>query len=107
MMSKGVFKTHGELLRSRQPGHGMPGELFSRRDVWETDLDIFFLKHWILVGVTADVPEPGDVSVVDIGKASIIITRDDDENIPIYRNRSEERRVGKEWVSKGRSRWSP
>src|SRR3546814_265887 len=64
----------------------MPGELFRRRDVWETDLDIFFLKHWILVGVTADVPEPGDVSVVDIGKASIIITRDDDENIRIYRN---------------------
>src|SRR3546814_5093917 len=69
MMSKGVFKTHGELLRSRQPGHGMPGELFSRRDVWETDLDIFLLKHWILVGVTADVPEPGDGSGVVSGKA--------------------------------------
>lgn len=80
------FKTHGELLNSRLPGHGMPGELFGRQDVFDTDVDVFFHQHWILVGVTADVPEPGDVSTVDIGKASVIIVRDDDENIRTYRN---------------------
>jgi Rieske 2Fe-2S family protein len=85
-MSTALPKTHGELLRSRQPGHGMPGELFGRQDVFETDLDIFFTRHWILVGVTADVPEPGDLSVIDIGKSSIIISRDDDGQINIYRN---------------------
>ncbi|MHA6908908.1 aromatic ring-hydroxylating oxygenase subunit alpha [Ralstonia pseudosolanacearum] len=85
-MSEVQHKTHGELIRSRQPGYGMPGELFSRQDVFETDVEVFFQKHWILVGVTADVPEPGDVSVVDIGRASIIIVRDDDENIRTYRN---------------------
>ena len=85
-MSEVSFKTHGELIRSRQSGHGMPGELFGRQDVFETDVEVFFHKHWILVGVTADVPEPGDVSVVDIGKASIMIVRDDDENVRTYRN---------------------
>ena len=85
-MSEAQIKSHGELIRSRQPGHGMPGELFGRQDVFETDVDIFFQKHWILVGVTADVPEPGDVSTMDIGRASIIIVRDDDENIHTYRN---------------------
>ncbi|RQR55232.1 aromatic ring-hydroxylating dioxygenase subunit alpha [Burkholderia sp. Bp9002] len=85
-MSGNQFKTHGELVRSRQPGHGMPGALFGRQDVFETDVDVFFHRHWILVGVTADVPEPGDVSTVDIGKASILIVRDDDENIRTYRN---------------------
>lgn len=80
------FKTHGELLDSRLPGHGMPGELFGRQDVFDTDVDVFFHQHWILVGVTADVPEPGDVSTVDMGKASVIIVRDDDENIRTYRN---------------------
>ena len=85
-MSEVQNKTHGELIRSRHPGHGMPGELFGRQDVFETDVDVFFHRHWILVGVTADVPEPGDVSVVDIGKASIIIVRDDDDNVRTYRN---------------------
>ncbi|MFK4445407.1 Rieske 2Fe-2S family protein [Caballeronia udeis] len=85
-MSVVNFMTHGELTLSRKPGHGMPGELFGRQDVFETDVDVFFQKHWILVGVTADVPEPGDVSAVDIGKASILIVRDDDANIRTYRN---------------------
>ncbi|RQS14386.1 MULTISPECIES: SRPBCC family protein [unclassified Burkholderia] len=85
-MSEVQVKTHGDLIRSRQPGHGMPGELFGRQDVFETDVEIFFRKHWILVGVTADVPEAGDVSTVDIGKSSIFIVRDDDENVRTYRN---------------------
>jgi Rieske 2Fe-2S family protein len=79
-------KTHRELLDSRQPGYGMPGELFGRQDVFEADVEVFFHKLWILVAVTADVPEPGDVYTVDIGKASILIVRDDDENIRAYRN---------------------
>lgn len=85
-MSTIPVKTHRELLDSRQPGCGMPGELFGRQDVFETDVELFFHKLWILVAVTADVPEPGDVYTVDIGKASILIVRDDDENIRAYRN---------------------
>lgn len=85
-MSTIPVKTHRELLDSRQPGCGMPGELFGRQDVFETDVELFFHKLWILVAVTTDVPEPGDVYTVDIGKASILIVRDDDENIRAYRN---------------------
>ena len=85
-MSEVQIQTHRELIDSRTKGHGMPGELFGRQDVFETDIAVFFHKLWILVGVTADVPEPGDVHTVDIGKASIIIVRDDDENVRAYRN---------------------
>ncbi|WP_175856453.1 aromatic ring-hydroxylating dioxygenase subunit alpha [Burkholderia anthina] len=85
-MSDVQLKPLGELVRSREPGCGLPGEVFSRQDVFDTDVDIFFNKHWIVVGVTADVPEPGDVSVVDVGRASVMIVRDDDEGIRAYRN---------------------
>ncbi len=85
-MSDVALKTHRELLDSRQLGVGMPGELFGRQDVFETDVEVFFHKLWILVAVTADVPEPGDVYTIDIGKASILIVRDDDEHIRAYRN---------------------
>ncbi|OXC77522.1 aromatic ring-hydroxylating oxygenase subunit alpha [Caballeronia sordidicola] len=80
------IKTHRELIDSREPGHGLPGELFGRQDAFQNDVDVFFQKLWILAGVTADVPEPGDVSTVEIGKASIMIVRDEDENIRTYRN---------------------
>ncbi|GAB3627573.1 Rieske (2Fe-2S) protein [Pandoraea terrae] len=79
-------QTHRELLDSRKSGHGMPAELFGRQDVFETDVDVFFQKLWLFVAVTADVPEPGDVYTVDIGKSSIMILRDDDENVRAYRN---------------------
>lgn len=85
-MSVLIEETHGELIRHRQRGHGMLGGLFGRQDVFETDVDVFFHKHWILVGVTADVPEAGDVSTVDIGNASVLIVRDDEQHIRGYRN---------------------
>lgn len=80
------IQSHRELIDSRQPWQTMPGELFGRQDVFDTDVDVFFNKHWILVAVTADVPEAGDVYAVDIGKSSILICRDDDEKIRAYRN---------------------
>ena len=81
-----ALKSQRELVAARPPGHGMQGALFGRSDIFETDVDIFFTKHWILVGVTADIPEPGDVSTVDIGKSSIILVRDDDEQVQAFRN---------------------
>lgn len=81
-----VTPSHRQLIALRQPGFGMNGQLFGRQDVFETDLQIFFNQHWILVGVTADIAEPGDVSTIDIGKASIILVRDDDEQVRAYRN---------------------
>ena len=85
-MNSLAIKTHRELVQGRMPGHGMPGALFGREDIFATDIDIFFTKHWILVGVTADIPEPGDVSTIDIGKSSIILVRDDDEGIRAFHN---------------------
>lgn len=85
-MDNAPAKSHRDLLAQRQPGHGLPGELYGRQDVFATDLEIFYNRHWIVVGVTADIPEPGDVSTLDIGKASIILVRDDDEQIRAFRN---------------------
>ena len=81
-----AVKSQPDSATARIPGHGMPGALFGRQDIFEKDIDIFFTRHWILVGVTADVPEPGDVSTIDMGKSSIILVRDDDEQVQAFRN---------------------
>jgi Rieske 2Fe-2S family protein len=54
--------------------------------VFEADLDIMFHKHWIMIGLECDVPEPGDVCVVDIGRSSIAIVRDDDGVVRAFLN---------------------
>jgi Rieske 2Fe-2S family protein len=85
-MSIAAVDFHRQLVATRTPGHGMNGALFGREDIFENDVHIFFNQHWILVGVTADIPEPGDVSTIDIGKSSILLVRDDDEQIQAFRN---------------------
>lgn len=74
------------LLAARRPGHSLPAGLYTRPDVFEADLDVFFRKHWILVGLTCDIPEPGDVQVLDIGSSSIALVRDDDGQVRGFHN---------------------
>lgn len=74
------------LLDQRSPGHCLPAGLYTRQDVFEADLDVFFHKHWIYVGLECDVPEPGDAHVIDLGSASIILLRDDDSQIRVFHN---------------------
>jgi Rieske 2Fe-2S family protein len=74
------------LLDARANGHSLPAGLYTREDVFEADLDVFFRKHWICIGLECDVPEPGDANVVDIGNSSLIILRDDDNQIRVVHN---------------------
>lgn len=39
-----------------------------------------------MAGVTAEIPEPGDVRKVDIGTTSILLLRDDDMNVRAFHN---------------------
>ncbi|MFK0091889.1 SRPBCC family protein [Pseudomonas sp. NPDC090592] len=79
-------KSHKDLLQERQPGFSMPSELYGRQDVLDNDIEVIFHQHWIMVGVAADVPEPGDVYAVDIGRSSVLLVHDDDGVIRAFRN---------------------
>ena len=74
------------LLDARAEGHSLPAGLYTREDVFEADLEVFFRRHWICIGLECDVPEPGDASVIDIGKTSLIVLRDDDGDIRVMHN---------------------
>ena len=89
------------LLRAREPGHTLPAGLYTRADAFEADLDAIFSRHWIAVGVEADVPEPGDVCAVEIGRAGVVILRDDDGALRAFHNLCRHR--GARLVPLGRS----
>ncbi|MBD0415209.1 aromatic ring-hydroxylating oxygenase subunit alpha [Oryzicola mucosus] len=81
-----VSPTITSLLNARLQGHSLPAGLYTREDVFEADIDVFFRKHWICVGLECDVPEPGDATVIDIGASSLILLRDDDGAIRVMHN---------------------
>ena len=75
-----------QLIRNRRPGHSLDAPFYTSPEIFEADMEAIFGQHWIYVGVEPDVPEAGDVMTVDIGKASILIARGDDEVIRAFHN---------------------
>ncbi|MGE7413945.1 aromatic ring-hydroxylating oxygenase subunit alpha [Methylobacterium tarhaniae] len=74
------------LLRERRPGYSLPAPFYLSPEIFEADMEVIFGRHWIYVGVEPDVPEAGDVMVVEIGKTSVAIVRDDDDAIRAFHN---------------------
>lgn len=74
------------LVANYRRGYSLPAEFYTSPEVFDTDLDIFFHKHWIIAGVVADIPEPGDVRKVDVGTTSILLLRDDDMEVRAFHN---------------------
>ena len=74
------------LLRNRRSGYSLDAPFYTDQDIFAADLEIIFGRHWIFVGVEPDVAEPGDAMVVDIGKTSVIVARDDDGQIRAFHN---------------------
>ncbi|EKE45275.1 putative dyoxygenase (alpha subunit) oxidoreductase protein [Oceaniovalibus guishaninsula JLT2003] len=89
------------LLAARRPGHTLPAELYTGQAAWLADCRIMFGRHWISVGVACDVPEPGDVIALDIGPSSIVILRDDNDELRAFHNVCSHR--GAKLVPAGRS----
>lgn len=74
------------LLAARRPWHALPAGLYTRQDVFEADLKVFFGAHWIQVGLECEIPEAGDTVTLDIGPASVILVRDDDLQVRAFHN---------------------
>lgn len=86
MLDKSPFSTISTLLDERVEGRSLPAGLYTREDVFQADMDVFFRKHWIYVLPECDVPEPGDATVIDIAGSSLIVLRDDDGEVRVFHN---------------------
>ena len=56
------------------------------RDFMAMEWDGIWTKTWLFAGIEADVTEIGDFFVYDIGRESIVITRDENERISAFYN---------------------
>ncbi len=74
------------LLTRRRPAHALEAAFYTSAEVFAQDLALIFGRHWIYVGVEADVAEPGDFVSVNIGGESVVIVRGDDEEIRAFHN---------------------
>ena len=74
------------LVKGRAVGYSLEAPFYTSREVFELDLAAVFAKHWLFCATEAEIPEPGDFVTVDIGPYSVVILRDDDENVRALHN---------------------
>lgn len=75
-----------ETIPRRTPGYALEAPFYVNEEFFDLDVDVIFSRHWIFVATEAEIPEPGDYVTVDIGSASVIVLRDDDEQLRALRN---------------------
>lgn len=74
------------LLSRRKPGYSLEAPFYTDPAIFEQDMKLIFGQHWIYVGPEAEIPEAGDYITVEIGRASVLIVRDDGMNINAFHN---------------------
>jgi Rieske 2Fe-2S family protein len=74
------------LLDSRLPGRSLPGPCYTDPEVHRLELDLVWARQWVFVGSSAEVPEPGDYLTVALGRASVLVLRDDDDQVRAFHN---------------------
>ena len=68
------------------PGYSLEAPFYTSQEVFDLDMAAIWTKHWLFVAAEAEVPEPGDYVTVEVGPSSVIIVRDDDEEVRAFHN---------------------
>ncbi len=74
------------LVKRRAVGYSLETPFYTSQEVFDLDVQAIFAKHWLFSAAEAEIPDAGDYVTIDIGPYSVIILRDDDEEIRAFHN---------------------
>jgi glycine betaine catabolism A len=74
------------LVKSRAVGFSLEAPFYTSDEIFDLDVAAIFAKHWLFSAAECEIPEAGDYLTIDIGPYSVIILRDDDEEIRAFHN---------------------
>ncbi|WP_028536534.1 aromatic ring-hydroxylating oxygenase subunit alpha [Paludibacterium yongneupense] len=74
------------LVARRRPGYSLEAPFYLSDAIFQADMEAIFSRHWLYVGVAAEVAEAGDYLTVDVGGKPVLIVRDDDGAIRAFHN---------------------
>ncbi len=67
------------------------GRVYLDPEIFEDELAKIFHRGWVYVGHTGEIPEPGDYRLRKIGRAPVIMVRDDSGEVRLLLNRCRHR----------------
>jgi phenylpropionate dioxygenase-like ring-hydroxylating dioxygenase large terminal subunit len=73
-------------LRQHRPGYCLPRDLYVNDDVFDMEFRLLLGHHWIALGHQSRIPEKGDYFVTDVAGESLIVVRDNDNQVHVMAN---------------------
>ncbi len=64
----------------------LPGQYYTSKDIFRLEMERIFYERWLCVGRTEQLEEPGSYFVQSIGQESILVTKDDRNEIHAFYN---------------------
>ncbi|WP_325893448.1 aromatic ring-hydroxylating oxygenase subunit alpha [Grimontia sp. NTOU-MAR1] len=83
LIDRNAVKT---MLERRIPDHTLEQPFYNSEALFQIDMEEIFHKEWIFAGVSCDLPKRGSFITVDIGLSSVIILRDNQDQIRAFHN---------------------
>ncbi|MEU3342159.1 aromatic ring-hydroxylating dioxygenase subunit alpha [Streptomyces sp. NPDC006668] len=74
------------LVARRAPGLSLEAPFYTGQEFFDLDIEAVFARSWLFVAAEAELPEPGDYVTVALGPYSVILLRDDDEEVRAFHN---------------------
>ena len=74
------------LFKSREVGYSLAAPFYTSPEVFDLDVTAIFARHWLFSAAESEIPDAGDYVTIDIGPYSVMILRDDDEEIRAFHN---------------------
>ena len=75
-----------DLVARRVPGYSLEAPFYTSQEVFDLDVRVVFAEHWLFVAAEAELPEPGDFVTVEVGSWSVVVLRDDDDEVRAFHN---------------------
>ncbi|XUL92200.1 aromatic ring-hydroxylating oxygenase subunit alpha [Streptomyces galilaeus] len=76
----------GDLVARRPAGQSLEAPFYVGEEFFDLDIKAVFARSWLFVAAEAELPEPGDYVTVGLGSYSVIVVRDDDEDVRAFHN---------------------
>jgi Rieske 2Fe-2S family protein len=66
------------LIAAQPAGRSLAQAFYTDPEIFQRDLDLMLMRHWLCVGHVSGVPNPGDFFLFEIAAESAIVVRGDD-----------------------------
>jgi glycine betaine monooxygenase A len=76
----------GDLIASRDSGHGLPRAFYHDEGVYRAEIDAIWRQGWLVAGHACQIPETGDYFIYALDGDSVIVVRGDDGGVRALHN---------------------